>query len=313
MTPDIRRKLLYSIAFGALVFLILTIYADVGTLMQAFSRFQWAWLPVVLVCTSTNYLFRFVKWEYYTKVLGIAPSRRQNLIIFFSSFMMAVTPGKLGEVLKSYLLKQVTGTPVSVSAPVIIAERLTDFIGLIALMILGAWVFGTGRTVVAMFALVFALITALLAWRRGSLMVIDLLAKLPILSRHGARLHAMYDSMARLVRPLPLAYATVVSIVAWFFECLGYYVILRVFNAPPTLLKSAFIYAFSTIVGAVTMLPGGLGTTEGSLTGLAILAGVTRGQAVAATFLIRLATLWFAVLLGILVSALFQKRLDVKD
>ena len=91
----------------------------------------------------------------------------------------------------------------------------------------------------------------------------------------------------------------------------GYWLVLHVFDATPSILKATFIYAFSTIIGAVSMLPGGLGTTEGSLTGLSILTGVPRDIAVASTFIIRVATLWFAVIVGVIITFAFQHVLKV--
>ncbi|MBR9978363.1 MAG: flippase-like domain-containing protein [Bacteroidetes bacterium] len=306
-----RRKLMFSLAFGALVFIVLTIYADIDDLADAFMLFEWTWIPVILTCTLLNYLFRYFKWDYYTATLQIRPKTSENLIIFFSAFTMAVTPGKFGEVLKSYLLKKVNGTSIARSAPIIVAERLTDFIGLILLLIAGAWVFDISRPAVAIFALFFFTVTLLLAWRRGSLALIGVLGRLPFLDRFVTQAHDAYESMHIMLRPRPMFIAVVLSVIAWSFECLGYWIILHVFDAPPTLMKATFIYAFSTVVGAVSMLPGGLGTTEGSLTGLAQLAGASKDIAVASTFIIRSATLWFAVLLGIIVTLLFQHRLQV--
>lgn len=312
MKSKLRTRLLVSLAFGALVFIGLTIYADAGRLAAAFATFGWEYLPLIVACTAANYLFRYIKWDLYTRVLDVRPTTSKNLIIFFASFMMAVTPGKLGEVLKSYLLKEVNGTPVSRSAPIILAERLTDFLGLVLIMIAGAFVFGYARSLIAVFAVFFTGLTALLAWRRGSLWVLDRLARIRPLGRYAHHAGDAYESMYTLLRPRVLANAVVLSVVAWTFECLGYWIILRVFDAPPTMLKAAFIYAFSTIVGAVTMLPGGLGGTEGSLTGLVQLAGASKDVAVASTFIIRVATLWFAVVLGIVVTFAFQKRLHVR-
>ncbi len=306
-----RGKLLISVAFGAVVFIVLTIWADFDKLIAAFMNFNWAWAPVILACTLLNYGFRYWKWDYYTRTLRMHPGRMANLIIFFSAFTMAVTPGKLGEVLKSYLLKQVNGTPVSRSAPIVIAERLTDFIGLILLLIVGAYVFDISRTAVIGFAVFFFALTLLMAWRRGSLALITVLGRLPVIKKFAQHGHNAYESIYVLLRPKPLFYAVVLSVMAWSFECFGYWIILHVFDAPPTLLKATFIYAFSTVVGALSMLPGGLGTTEGSLTGLSILAGVTKNVAVASTFIIRVATLWFAVLLGVIVTLGFQHRLKV--
>jgi uncharacterized protein (TIRG00374 family) len=311
MGSNWRKKVFLSLGFGALVFIALTIYADLDDLIAAFGQFNWAWAPVILACTLVNYVFRYWKWEYYTTTLKINPPRRENLIIFFTAFTMAVTPGKFGEVLKSYLLKRVNATPIRVSAPIVVAERLTDFIGLVILLIIGAYVFDISRIAVIAFAVFFSLLTVLLAWRRGSLALIEFFGKLPMLNRYLEHAHSAYESMYVMLRPRPLFIAVVLSVVAWFFECFGYWIVLHVFEAPPTVLKATFIYAFSTVVGAVSMLPGGLGTTEGSLTGLAQLAGASQDVAVASTVIIRSATLWFAVLIGIVVTFAFQHRLDI--
>lgn len=312
MKTKIRKRLLLSLAFGAIVFIGLTVFADAGKLASAFAQFHWIIFPVVLLCSSVNYAFRYWKWDYYTRVLDIRPSTSSNLIIFFTAFLMAVTPGKLGEVLKSYLLKQVNGTAISKSAPVILAERLTDFIGLTILILMGAWVFGRAQAVIVLLAVFFASVTALLAWRRGALYAIGLLGRLPILNRYAHHGEVAYESVYQLLRPKILVNAVVLSVISWFFECLGFWLILQQFGTPATLLKASFMYAFSTIIGAVSMLPGGLGTTEGTLTGLTIWAGAPNHIAVASTFLIRVATLWYAVVVGIVVTLAFQHRLPVR-
>lgn len=311
MTSNWRKKLLLSIAFGALIFIAMTIYADSDQLLLAFRNFNLAIIPLILICTLMNYLFRYWKWDYYTRELEVFPGRSNNIIIFFTAFTMAVTPGKLGEVLKSYLLKKVNGTPIRRSAPIVVAERLTDFIGLMILLLAGAYVFDIGRLAVIGFAVFFGAVTSLLGWRTGSMAIIRFLSGLPIIRKYAEHAESAYDSIYALLRPRPLAVASLLSVIAWFFECFGFYLILSEFGAPPTLLKSVFIYAFSTVIGAVSMLPGGLGSTEGSLTGLTMLAGATKEIAIASTFIIRLATLWFAVVIGIFVTFAMQHRLQI--
>jgi uncharacterized protein (TIRG00374 family) len=80
------------------------------------------------------------------------------------------------------------------------------------------------------------------------------------------------------------------------------------FNPDVSLFMSTFIYSFSTIFGAVTMLPGGLGVTEGSLTFLIMQNGFSKENAIASTLIIRAVTLWYAVVIGIVSMYLFQKK-----
>jgi uncharacterized protein (TIRG00374 family) len=72
---------------------------------------------------------------------------------------------------------------------------------------------------------------------------------------------------------------------------------------------STFTYSSSTLAGALAMMPGGLGVTEVGMTTLltTLGAGTIRPSVASATaILVRLATLWFAVVLGML--ALFVYR-----
>ncbi|MBZ0199801.1 MAG: flippase-like domain-containing protein, partial [Ignavibacteriaceae bacterium] len=123
-----------------------------------------------------------------------------------------------------------------------------------------------------------------------------------------SNIHHAYESSYTMLRPIPLFYMTLLSLVSWFFECLGYYIILINFHIDVTIFWSSFSYALATIVGAITMLPGGLGVTEGSLTLLLVEKGVANEIAVASTFIIRVVTLWFAVLVGVISVTLYQKR-----
>jgi uncharacterized protein (TIRG00374 family) len=69
-----------------------------------------------------------------------------------------------------------------------------------------------------------------------------------------------------------------------------------------------FIYAFSMLVGALSFLPGGLGGAEATMVALLMLNHIAQPQAVAATILIRLATLWFAVVLGVIALTLPERK-----
>jgi uncharacterized protein (TIRG00374 family) len=75
---------------------------------------------------------------------------------------------------------------------------------------------------------------------------------------------------------------------------------------------ATFVYGFATIVGAATMLPGGLGATDASMTGLLVLLNIPKNVSVASTLIIRIATLWFAVVVGI-VAVLFYQRISHKN
>ncbi len=293
------------------MFLGLSIYANFNELIEAFAIYNWILFPVILILSLCNYIFRFFRWEYYTKTLDIKVERKMSFLIFLSSFIMSVTPGKIGEVFKSYLLKEQIGTPVSKSAPIVFAERITDFLSLVMLSIAGALVFGYGTEIIISFGAVFVLVVFIISNKKLSYAIIGLLEKFKFIARVSHKLHTAYDSIYQMVRFKELIITIILSIFAWSFECFSFYLVINGFGLGESLhidlLIATFVYGFATIAGAATMLPGGLGATDASITGLLVLLALPKSVAVASTLIIRAATLWFAVVVGIVAVMFYQK------
>lgn len=314
---SLRNKILLSIGFGALVVLGLTVYGQYSAILEAFQRFQWGYLPLILLLTLFNYFGRYLKWDYYLRVIGVRKlSKLDSLLIFFSGLAMVMTPGRLGEWLKSYLLRETEGTPISASAPVILAERLTDGFSLLLLGLTGLIIYSYGAPVIALsvaVALAFILIVQyrpLAFWlmRRGE--------RLPVLSKRMRQIETFYESSYQLFSLKSLLIAIGLGIISWSGECIAFYLVLIGLGFEPSftlVMQSAFILAAATILGVASMMPGGLGVADGSITGmLTLLFGTGSGTAAAATLLIRFSTLWFGVLAGVATLVLFTRRFKVE-
>ena len=126
----------------------------------------------------------------------------------------------------------------------------------------------------------------------------------------------LYESSYLLLCWRPLAVAVALATLAWFAECLAFYLVIAgmgVMATPALLLQATFIYAGASLLGALSFLPGGLGATEGSMAVLLTqLSGMDREPAIAATLLTRFATLWFAVILGVAALLVFQRRVAAR-
>jgi uncharacterized protein (TIRG00374 family) len=308
LIEKIRKKILISLILAGVIYLVFTIYADYRNVILAFSRFSWILLPVVLMLSMMNYLTRFLKWDYYLNLLEVKIKKADSFAIFMSGLIMSITPGKFGELLKSYLVKEVSGVPISKTAPIIFVERITDFLSLLIIAVAGAYVFNYGGLVVVAVSAFFAFIVIVILNRKLALSILSFVERSSFLKKHISKLHNAYESSYTMLKPAPLFLMTILSLISWGFECLGYYLIIINFHIELNILWASFIYAFSTIVGAISMMPGGLGITEGSLTYLVINKGYSKDVAFASTFIIRVVTLWFAVFVGILSVALYQKR-----
>jgi uncharacterized protein (TIRG00374 family) len=308
---NIGKKLLISIVIGLGIFIALSFYAEIGDVAHAFAEFKWVYIPAILALTFINYLLRFYKWDFYLRKISIKLAWRDSMSIFLSGLTMSVTPAKLGEVFKSYLLKRLNGTEVSRSIPIVFAERVTDVLGMLILAAVSFSAFRYGRVVLVVILIATLIPIAVLQWRWLCLKLLGITSRIPWLSRLSESFITTYKSAYVLFRLGNLLIAVLLSVVSWGFECLAMYFVLKGFNVDASVALSTFVFAFSSLAGAVTMVPGGLGVAEGSSTALLILDGISKGIAVSATMIIRFCTLWFGVAVGIITFFLRRKSLNL--
>ncbi len=308
MLQTIRNRVFLSIAIAALIYLVFMIYVDYEKVLSSFKNFNWYLLPILLLLSFGNYVSRFFKWEYYLKIIDVKLHKLDSLSIFMSGLIMSVTPGKMGELLKSYLVKQVNGTSISKTAPIVFAERATDFLSLTIMALTGAYFYDYGKNIIIIIGLIILTGLIIISNKKLFYKIISIISNFSFISKHILKIRTAYESSSKLLSLTPLLLMTLLSIVSWGFECFGYYLILTNFDLEIDLLWAFFSYSFATIVGALSMLPGGLGVTEGSLTLMLVQKGLSEHSAFAATFIVRAVTLWFAVLVGAISVLFYQKR-----
>jgi glycosyltransferase 2 family protein len=275
------------------VVVALAAYSD-GKLGSELASFRWELFPLALALTTVNYLLRFWRWERYLRRVEIHVPLGRSLSIFTAGLTMTVTPAKLGELFKCALLHRAFDVPVRRSAPVVLAERVTDASGVVVLALVG----GAGTRSWPL--LVIAAVAVV-----GVVVVV----RSPLLERVAFFGEATEASRALLTVPLFVG-MTLLSAVSWFFESLAAYVCVRGLGLDLSLGDTIVVFSLGSLAGAASFLPGGLGVADASMTGLIRLLGdVPKAAAAAATVLIRLATLWYGVALG-LVGIAVEERLS---
>jgi glycosyltransferase 2 family protein len=308
----LKRNLILALALGVAVYLILAVFSGFGDLQKALDGFDYALVPAILGLVLLSYVGRFFRWLYYLKLLKVSVPLGTNAAIFAAGLSMTISPGKLGEVLKSVFVRQTSGAPVARTAPAVVAERATDGTGMVAWGLLGAFALDLGPGTLVVFLAVAAFGIAVLRSKRLSLLAERVLRKLPLLNRFALHLHDFHASSNELLAARPLVVGTLISFLSWGLECLGVYLCAVGLGVERPFLLVVFVFATSSLIGVLSMLPGGIGAVEAGLTGQFVaVAGLSVGIAVALTLLIRLATLWFATLVGIL--GLFAVRALLGD
>ena len=311
---QLRNRLLLSLALGLAVFIGLLFWGDFRSVGGSLRDFRWVYLPAILALTLFNYALRFAKWHYYLRLTGVRQVRlRDSFLLFFAGLGLTVTPAKLGEWIKSYFIRELHGVPISRTAPIVVAERVTDGLGMLILAFLGLLLLDQGWVFVAIAAAMGLLLVAAFQYRPFARWSISVASRVPVLSRYTGFIEGFYASAHALFSPKPLVLGVTLGAISWLGEGIAmYYVLLGLgaVNSGELVVQGIFILAVTTLAGAVFLLPGGLGVAEGGIAGLSHrLVGLAEGPAATATLLIRICTLWFGVGLGIIALAAVVRRL----
>ncbi len=249
-------------------------------------------------------MLKFFRWHFLVKLEIKKIDISQSVLLFGLGQIMSISPGKFGEVIKSYFLKKNNNIDYEISIPLVIAERFSEFLTLLliqTILLIYFW-----ENLIILFVLILASSILIIAISNSKIYgkIINILSKFKFLNIDSTKMAILHESQKILVNPK----IYILSIFAWLMEFFCFYIILSNFITDIFVLKAISSYSLAIILGSVSMLPGGLGTTESSLTYLLIQNGIEINIAVAVTIFIRIFTLWIPIIIGFLSLYLYWKR-----
>jgi uncharacterized protein (TIRG00374 family) len=305
---NLKNKIIISIITVFILITFISIFFDFKDLLSILGTFDLKYIGIILLLPLVNYILRFIKWNYYLSLIHIKIPFTKNLLIFLSSFSLTITPGKLGEILKSYMLKEQFSIPISKSSPIVFAERVTDAISMLFLCALGLLTFNYGIQPLILITSLILIGIIFIQNKKLSLKLISQLSKLKLLKNKSASLERFYLSSYSLFQLKPLILSVIIGIFSWGSEALVIYFVIKALGLNILMTQGIFVFAFSSLVGALSMLPGGLIATEGSMIGLLTMIGISSNISASGTLIIRFATLWFGFFIGLIFLSLSKKN-----
>ena len=303
------KKAFWSVVLAVAVYTAMFLFSDARHVGQAVSMIDLRWIPLFFLIPLVNYFLRFLKWHYFLHRIDVDLSFGRSLQVFVSGFAMTVSPGKLGELLKCYLLRDREGLPVSRTSPVVVAERITDLISMILIAFAGILLVGGRAGLIAVTAgiMLTAAVMYVLLHGRAFRVVSGFLCRIPRLGKHRESFDHFQETCARLLDVRSLLVSVPLGVLSWGIEALVLCVVAGALGYNLPVGVALLAHSAGTIAGAVSMIPGGLGLTEVTIDGI-LTSAIPVSEATAVTLIMRFATLWFAVLLGVVTLAVVKRK-----
>ncbi len=295
------RAMVVIVLLSAIGYLVFSLWGGWQEVVAALAKVGVIGTLIALTLSLVNYLIRFMRWQKFLAKLGHNVYWPESLRIYIAGFGLTILPGKAGEAIRSvFLKKHHVSYPESLAA--FFSDQFSNLISMMLLVSVGLWAYPQAQPVIIILG---GIILAILIFLQQSkwLKSFETFAQryFPAKISHliTPSIEIILHSKRCFSLPM-LLYGISLGLIAWGAEGLAFYYIMHVLGSDMSMQTALFIYAFSMLVGAISFLPGGLGGTEATMIALLILNHVAQPQAVAATVLIRLATLWFAVALGVI-------------
>lgn len=302
--------LLPVVAIAVLGYGLLGILSQ-GDQLLPLLRSLWPQVGLGLLLVLLGYAIRYGRWRLLLAAVHQHPPMASDARIWMGSYAFTATPGKSGEAVRSLLLKRECGVPVPPTLMALVVERLTDGTAVLLLLLINLPLLLRWRVPLAV-PISIGVVAVLAGWLalRSSWVKEQLKSTVKRLLPHklGSASGDGLIALRQLLQPWLLLQATAIGALAWSLEGVSLWLLLRGMGTDVVGIGGATIaHTAAGLIGALTLLPGGLGSTEAGTVGLLALQGVGVAAATPATLLIRLMTLWFATALGV-ACLLWQPR-----
>ena len=283
------------------------ITSDINTVYDKISDFKIEFFPIILLLVTSNWFVLFFRWHLLLRNAKIFIPVKDSFLILASGFALTIIPGKVGELVKSQLLKTKFGIARSKTVPIVILEQFYTAIGIVMLSFFGIWYFELGAYVLGIFTAILVFVFVLLSSRKAFNKIVSLLEKRRFTSKFVEPLSSSYDAIKNGIRGPITLYACGLSMLFWMLEAISVYFILLGFGVEVIgFLAIISTYTTSIMLGILSFLPIGVGVVEGTLTSFFTIHGIDVSLALTIVIVIRLFTRWYGVSFGFIALKLSE-------
>jgi len=292
-----------------IIFVGLALYSDVDQFSKTISEINYAFIPLVLIIMTAHLLLLGVRFHKLIRGLEISISLRKSISIYLAGLSLVVTPLGVGQIIKSHIIKKESGEAISKTAPVILIEKWNELISVIIILAFLVFFESLFETQIIIIIGIVIIVILFGVMRTQFLFVFfeKLIQKIRFLKNFGEILENSQETLRKLTTKKMILEGILLTTPAKFLEAIAVFLAFQALNIDFNFLISTQIFFTAIVSGIISFIPGGLGVTEASMLGLITKYGGDFSIAATAVIFVRLATIWYATILGFIFAKLIVK------
>ena len=296
---QVFKKLILVIISTIIVYAIFLFLSDIDMIEDKIINFKSEFILIIVPLVVSGWLIIYLRWSILLKTIDVKLPHPINFQIFLIGGALGITPGKIGELFKSQILKDKFNIPRTKTAPLFIVEKFLDLVGALVVTLFGIWFFPElgYLAILGLFGLL--LIYKILTSKKLFNKALILFSRFNYFQKYLEHLSSSHEILHKTLHNKNLLLLSFLSIGYWIIVGTAAFFVVQGFGITTIdLLSIISSYSSSLIVGALSFIPGGLGVAEGSLIGLFSLQNIDFSEAIIVVVIIRLFTLWLSTIVG---------------
>ena len=281
------------------IYAIFLFISDYNIISEKISNFKINYLPLILFFVSASWIPLIIKWHFLLKNSEVDIPLTKSIAVWFAGVAFEITPGHVGVLMKSQILKTSFNISRTKTVPIIIVEKAYELIGALLASIIGIIVLGMEFYLIIIAISGLVVIFFFMYHKPASELFFNRITKLKFFSKYVENISEFYEIVKKSTNVKVATICILLALTYWFMVSAAAYYTLIAFDVNILdYLKVLAIYTTSSLLGAISFIPGGIGVTEGSIAGLFTLNGIDVSTALILSVMIRIFTLWYSVGVG---------------
>ncbi|OAS20518.1 lysylphosphatidylglycerol synthase transmembrane domain-containing protein [Paenibacillus oryzisoli] len=305
---NLISKAIIMFSVCMVLYLMFIFWGDYQSIKNIICQIHFHEYFLAILASLCGILIRIIKWDFMIKQLEIRIPKTESSHVFLFGLGFSITPGRIGELIKSYILFRKHNVDVRVSAPVIVVDHLTNFISLSLIVTSGIGYIALGAKSASIIIGVFLLSIFVLQKKTLIMPLIKKITSVGKLTKFQLTLSKLYRSSHSLLRVWPLIVTIVLTLIGCIFEAVPLWIFIKALDLSLSYRDILFVLSTGTIAGTLSMFPGGIGVADTSVIGLLMQLDIPKSMAVSISLLERLIVVWLGVLIGLITVISLKSR-----
>jgi len=282
--------------------------SDVTKIQNSLANIDVSYLILgILLWSSANFV-RLLRWHLFLKEIDDKVPFKANVLYYLAGFAFVLSPGRLGEIVRSPYIKRDYGISISKTASIVFVERFFDLLGIIIVLSIGLVLTDFDRTILLVPIALVVVIVVIFKNKKLLSNLIGKLSKIRFLKNINSNFEESYTSGEKLIKTRFFTLGIVSSTITYLLQAIAVYFFILALNGKIIIEEILVIFPTSMFIAALSLIPGGVGIFDGGMVGLLVHYNLQYEIAITTTVLIRIIGIGLFSAIGLMCLNIISKK-----